>query len=119
MRSEKPKLYIPVQIRKRKEYIDGFGKEELKKTILMGCIGLIIGILIYLKMRNEIVIIVSITAFAGAAFMLTKKDKTNRSSIDYLKDDLKFNLSNKNFYYKYHNIYEKDVKNVKETSRDK
>lgn len=107
-------LYIPTNIRRRKEYADGFGKKELIITIMWLFIGVFIGFILFL-IKNEIFfIIVSSFTCAAGAYAFTKKDKTNRCTIDYLKDNYKFYKSQKFYEYKYHNIYEKEVrKNVK------
>lgn len=106
---KKPELYIPVQIRRRKEYFDGYGKTELRNTIISGCIGVAVGMVVYLYTKQILAIIIIITIFTSGAVVLTKKDKTNRSSLDYLLLDIKFSKSNKKYKYKYHNIHEKEV----------
>lgn len=101
-------LYIPVNIRRRKEWIDGFGKEELTKVILWFFIGIVIGIvLFFIKNKDPLYIVFSTFFFSGCAFALTRKDRTNRSQIDKLVDLYKFSASTKIYDYKYHNIYEK------------
>lgn len=113
MSSEKETdLYIPVNIRKRKEYFDGFGRTEMIQTIIGIAVGAVVGILIFLlKTHNIIVIVATIIGFGGATFMLVKKDHTNRSTIDGLKSMIDFNRSQKRYYYKYTNIYERELNN--------
>lgn len=108
MESEKSNLYIPVNIRRRKEYTDGFGKEELIVTITWGLIGIAVGIFLYLIMHELLTIIISVVVFSGGAFVFNRKDKTNRSSIDHIKASIDFAKSTKRYDYKYNNIYEKE-----------
>lgn len=106
----KETLYIPVNIRRRKEYVDGFGKEELVKVLIWFVIGIVVGlILFFIKNKEMVYVVFSAIFFPGLAFALTRKDKTNRSQIDRLVDLYKFSVSNKRYDYKYHNIYEKEV----------
>lgn len=104
-------LYIPVNIKRRKEWVDGFGAKELKYTIIWSIIGLIYGLIMYfIKDKEMMYIIFSVILFAGSTVILTRKDKTNRSTIDYILMNYKFMNSQKIYKYKYHNIYEKEVK---------
>lgn len=97
-------LYIPVNVRRRKETIEGFGKEEIIKTIIWAGIGLFVGIIIFLLFFREIfTIILSTIVFPFGCFVMVRKDKTNRSTIDLIKVDIRFRRSQKRYKYKYNN----------------
>lgn len=103
-------LYVPINVRRRKEYVDGFGKPELIITCIWGLIGGAVGLFLFLLNQNDpIYLVVSLIIFPAATFMFVKKDKTNRSTVDHLKAYYLFSRSKKRFDYKYHNIYEKEV----------
>lgn len=107
-------LYIPVNIRKRKEYFDGFGKEELIQSIIGLGIGAVLGVILYVVKYNNIIALTMTPVLSGAiVVMFVKKDNTNRSTADRIKDMRNFNKSQKRYYYVYNNIYEKGLKNGK------
>ena len=107
--AEKKQLYIPVKIKRRQEFlnIDGIGKKEAFKIIVFSIIGLILGGTIAIVNRNPIYLFVIFTLMAGGAYIFLKKDITNSNTIDKLLLQYEFMKSQKRFFYKYHNIYEK------------
>lgn len=108
-------LYIPVNIRKRKEIVEGFGKEEMVQTAFVTLIGLIVGIILFFVFSYQILLIVGVPLVFGiGAIILLRKDKTNTSSIDMIKEMIDFSKSQKKYQYKYHNIYERKVENHKD-----
>lgn len=102
-------LYIPANIRKRKEYIDGIGNSEVVQ-ILIGCgVGILIGIFLYAKYRNFLVLFFP-GLFVGAIVLsFVRKDTTGRSTVDRIMNSINFSKEQKKFYYRYTNIYEKEV----------
>ena len=55
---EKETLYIPQGLKTRSELFDGYGKEELFKTIIVAIIVGIIDILIYIFTKNTAICVV-------------------------------------------------------------
>lgn len=109
MADNKKKLYIPVPIVRRKEKIKGVGSKEITQIIIAIIVGIIIGIILFfLNNNNPLFLIMTIFASGSAAFIFLRKDATNRSTIDKVKLYIDFIKSQKRFYYKYVNIYEKD-----------
>ena len=99
---EKETLYIPQGLKTRSELFDGYGKEELFKTIIVAIIVGIIDILIYLFTKNTAICVVFfLSSIAGAIMMLTK-DITNISVIDQVKFMIRFARSQKVYKYKYY-----------------
>lgn len=98
---KKNPLYIPQGLKTRVEIFDGFGKEELMKTILV-TIGVgILDVIYYLIFKNTVVSIVTIlVAMAGSVMMLTK-DHSNISVVDQVGFMVRFARSQKIYPYKY------------------
>ena len=98
---KKNPLYIPQGLKTRVEIFDGFGKEELFKTIILTIVVGIVDILYYLLFKNTVVSIVTIlVAIAGSVMMLTK-DHTNVSVVDQVGFMIRFAWSQKFYPYKY------------------
>lgn len=106
---KKVNLYIPANIRKRKEIIDGIALSELLRIGIGSGIGLFIGILAYIKYQNFIVLLLPGVLCGIFVFTFVRKDISGRSTLDRIKEFISFLKSQKKFYYKYSNIYEKDV----------
>lgn len=99
--SEKHTLYIPQGLKTQVEIFDGFGKEELFKTIIITLIAGVVDVAIYLITKNTAIAVVFIlTAIAGSVMMLTK-DKTNISVVDQIGFMIRFFRSQKKYKYKY------------------
>lgn len=98
---KKNPLYIPQGLKTRVEIFEGFGKEELFKTIMVTIIVGILDIMYYLIFKNTVVSIVTIlVAIAGSVMMLTK-DHTNISVVDQVGFMVRFARSQKYYPYKY------------------
>lgn len=99
---KKNTLYIPQGLKTRVEIFDGYGKEELMKTILMTIVVGVLDIFYYLIFKNMVVSVVTIlVAIAGSVMMLTK-DHTNISVVDQVGFMIRFARSQKIYPYKYH-----------------
>lgn len=104
---EKKALYIPVNIRREKEIVDGFGKKELIKTGFVIFVGIIIGgIIAVIKQQNFWFMISPFFAGILGISLFRKSIITNKSFADFFIDFIRFKKSKKSYYYKYQNIYE-------------
>jgi hypothetical protein len=100
MAREKP-LYIPQGLKLRKEIFNGYGKEELIKTILVTLVAGMIDALQFFVTRNTVVTIVfMLVAVSGAVLMLTK-DNSNISVVDQMGFIIKYQFGEKNYKYVY------------------
>ena len=98
---KKNALYIPQGLKTRVENFDGYGKEELVKTLLVTTLVGVLDIFYYLIFRNTVVSVVMIlVAIAGSVMMLTK-DHTNISVVDQVGFMVRFARSQKIYPYKY------------------
>lgn len=97
----KQTLYIPQGLKTRVEIFDGFGKEELVKTILVTLVAGGIDALLFLIFRNVVTSVVfMLIAISGSVMMLTK-DKNNISVVDQVGFMIRFAKSQKVYKYKY------------------
>ena len=104
--NQKETLYILQGLKTRVEIFDGFGKEELFKTIIITLIAGIIDAGIYILTQNTVISVVfMLISIAGTVVMLTK-DKTNISVVDQIGFMIKFYKSQKKYSYKYMNEWE-------------
>lgn len=110
-------LYIPSNIRKRFEYVDGIGKPELGIIVTSTAIGLAVGIFLYLVQRQLIILLFPPAVGFLFSYVFARKDRYNQSTLDKIRLLRKFQSEQKRFYYKYRSIYEKDVKNGKAKSK--
>jgi len=98
---KKNALYIPQGLKTRVEIFDGYGKEELVKTLLVTTLVGVLDIFYYLIFKNTVISVVMIlVAIAGSVMMLTK-DHTNISVVDQVGFMIRFARSQKNYLYKY------------------
>ena len=98
---KKNALYIPQGLKTRVEIFDGYGKEELVKTLLVTTLVGVLDIFYYLIFRNTVISVVMIlVAIAGSVMMLTK-DHTNISVVDQVGFMIRFARSQKIYPYKY------------------
>jgi hypothetical protein len=74
---EKEILYMPQGLKTRVEIINGFGKEELFKTIVVTMIAGMIDIVIYLLLKNTVISVVFMLVSIAVSIMMLRKDKTN------------------------------------------
>ena len=98
---KKNALYIPQGLKTRVEIFDGYGKEELMKTLLVTTLVGVVDVFYYLIFRNTVVSVVMIlVAIAGSVMMFTK-DHTNISVVDQVGFMVRFARSQKIYPYKY------------------
>lgn len=100
MAREKP-LYIPQGLKLRKEIFNGYGKEELMKTILVTLVAGVIDALQFFLTRNTVITIVfMLVAVSGAVLMLTK-DNSNISVVDQMGFIIRYQFGQKKYKYFY------------------
>ncbi|WP_129721370.1 hypothetical protein [Xylanivirga thermophila] len=94
-------LYIPLGLKERNEFWDGFGKEEaIKALTFIAFIG-IVDALIYFSTRNIAFCAVLFLVSIGGSLMMLTKDTTNLSVVDQIKNMIRFLKSQKYYPYKY------------------
>jgi hypothetical protein len=98
---KKNPLYIPQGLKTRVEIFDGFGKEELFKTIIVTIVIGILDIIYYLIFKNTVVSIVTILVVIAGSVMMLTKDRSNISVVDQVGFMIRFARSQKYYPYKY------------------
>lgn len=97
----KETLYIPLGLKTNIEIFDGFGKEELFKTIIVSLIAGVISVASYFIAKNIAFCVVFILSSISGSVMVMTKDKTNISVVDQIKFMLRYAKSQKVYRYKY------------------
>lgn len=110
-------LYIPSNIRKRHEIVDGIGTPEVKIIVTSSIIGLVIGIFIYIFQHQMFTLLLPPAMGFLFSYVFARKDRYNQSTMDKLQLLKKFQNEQKRYCYKYRSIYEKDVRNGKTKRR--
>lgn len=103
-------VYVPINIRKRQEYVDGIGKREVTYAAIAGGIGLVIGIVLNILIQQYLVIIFAPIITGVLTLTIVRKNKMNQSFVDQMRYYIEFTKSQKRFYFVYFNPYEKKVK---------
>ena len=98
---KKNPLYIPQGLKTRVEIFDGFGKEELFKTIIITIVVGMVDVLYYLIFRNMVVCIIAILVAIAGSVMMQTKDHTNISVVNQVGFMVRFAKSQKFYPYKY------------------
>ena len=91
-------LYIPMGVKLEQEFVNGFGKKELIRSIITMSICFVISFIIYLFNMRQSVLIVGLLSSVFGSIMLCVKDSQNQSVLDYI-----FNVVN---FYKEQQIYD-------------
>lgn len=97
---ENKALYMPSGLKMKKEYFQGFGKDELIPTVISAFILLIIdSVLFMLGIHNVTVLLFVPLLGATAVAFMQIKGELNLSPVDIIKLEIQFARSQK--YYPY------------------
>lgn len=98
---EEDKLYIPMGLKEKKEHFNGFGDEELLKTLIT-ILGLnVLNLIIFLTTKSTTFTSVYFLTSLGATVMFYTKDSVNLSMYDKLRNSISFMKSQKRYDYIY------------------
>lgn len=107
---EKERLFIPVNVRRRKLYVEGFGKKELIQSGISTGVGIFIGVILFFIFDYQwILIAFSALVFLGVSIIVLHKDRYNSNMIDMVIEMHEYRKSQKKYEYKYSNIHEREV----------
>ena len=99
---KKRKFVVPANFAVRWELVEGFGKEELKTTIIFSFLALVVVLLSKLIFKlNYIVCMLMFVFLVGVCIIFIKKLDNGISILDYYKTLYKYNHSQQNFMYEY------------------
>lgn len=99
-------LYIPVNVQIDKQYMTGFGNEEVKVIGIGIIIGLIIGFIVYLITGTLPLLMITATVVVAITVSLVAKDQYNENMLSRIKLIYQFGNRQKRYEYEYSNIYE-------------
>lgn len=94
-------LYIPVNIKTRMEFFDGYGAAELGKSIFVAAIALIAAFFIYSLTANTAVCVMIFLIAVAASVMAQTKDQNGLSVIDNVRFIVRFMNGQRKFDYEY------------------
>ena len=114
------KLYIPTNIPKERQVIEGLGSKELIQTVAVAGIGLLVGCLGMMLASKTISFLFFSTFIAGAAgLMVVKRNRYWQSIVIIFKAYMNFEKRQKRYRYQYSNIYEKEVRDSGQRQKTK
>lgn len=106
----KKDLYIPINVPDRNEMIPGFGTVELVACAIAVGIAAIVGIIMYMSGINVLYVVGTAVAIITVAIMIFRKDRYGENLIFKTQYVIAYHKSQKKYEYKYHNIYEGDIR---------
>ena len=95
----KKMIKIPSQIRLKTEFFEGYGIEELVKTIIVLCIAVVIGYIIYLFTKITLISTFFVIGSVVIAVIFLTKNRNNFSMADNIKNIVKYELMQKRYKY--------------------
>ena len=96
---EKKTINIPAQIRLKTEFFDGYGVEELVKTIMVLVVAVIIAYIIYLITNVLLISTFFVIGCVVMAVVFFTKNRNNFSMADSIKNLVKYELMQKGYKY--------------------
>lgn len=112
---DKRKINIPSQIRLKTEFFEGYGVEELIKTMIVLGISCIIAYIIYLFTRVTLISTLLVIGSVVIAVVFLTKNRNNFSMADNIINIIKYELMQKRYKYERGNFnkIETTNKNIK------
>lgn len=108
-------INIPSQIRLKTEFFEGYGVEELVKTIVVLGVSLVIAYIIYLFTGVTLISTLFVIGCVVIAVIFLTKNRNNFSMADNIKNIVKYELIQKRYKYERGNFnkIETTNKNIK------
>lgn len=97
--SDKKTIRIPTEIKLKTEFFDGFGIQELIKTVIVGAIASVIAYGIYLITHQTLFSTLLVIGAIVLAVISLIKGQNNFSMVDSIKNLIKFWLMQKEYKY--------------------
>lgn len=100
-------LYIPVNIKTRMEFFDGFGVAELMATVAVTAVVTVLAVLLYqFSVLGIGGAVLSVLIAIAATVTATVKDKNNVCMVDHVGFILAFSKVQKSYRYRYREVWE-------------
>lgn len=97
---KKENLYIPMGIKEKNEFWEGFGGEELKGASLFILISLVINIILNILIGSVFFFVAFTIISIAVGLMIYTKGSTNLSVVNQIENMKSFSKSQKKYYYK-------------------
>lgn len=112
---DKRMINIPSQIRLKTEFFEGYGVEELVKTIVVLAISVVIAYIIYLFTKVTLISTLFVIGCVVIAVVFLTKNRNNFSMADNLQNIIKYELMQKRYKYERGNFNKTETtnKNIK------
>lgn len=94
------KLYIPLNVTNRDDFIQGFGKKELKEAIFGLIIVIPAGLITYIITKQTLPMLITFFVGTFGIYTLVAKDNNNISVLDLIKSFIKFQKEQKIYPYR-------------------
>lgn len=111
--ADKKTINIPAQIKLKTEFFEGYGIEELVKTIIVFAVASVIGYIIYLFTKVTLYSTFFVIGSVVIAVVFFTKNRNNFSMADGIKNLIKYELMQKRYKYERGNFNKKENKNIK------
>lgn len=110
------KLYIPVNVPDSDDYISGIASFELAIIGLSMVVALVVGGLIFTYTGNSVQAVAGAACIISVTLLTVRRDVTNENLIKKINVVLLYTKSQRQYQYRYYNIYEIDDENNGEES---
>ena len=97
---ERITLSIPVNLKTKTEFFNGYGVQEFLQNVVIGLIGIIISLVFYFFVRNDFMAILLSFIFVAGGFFLTVKDTFTLSLLDQFRIAFRLSKTQKSYNYK-------------------
>lgn len=104
-------INIPTQIQLKTEFFEGYGVEELIKTIIVLGVSSVIAYIIYLFIRITLVSTLFVIGSVVIAVVFLTKNRNNFSMADSIKNIIKYELMQKRYEYERGNFNKTETTN--------
>ena len=94
-------LYIPVNIKTRFEFFEGFGVSELMPTIIAALVSGFIAFIVHAATGGAIMPVLMVLVTIVASVMALAKGENNMSVADQAKCVLRFSREQREYLYRY------------------
>lgn len=97
---KKENLYIPMGIKEKNEFWEGFGNEELKGASIFILISLVMNIILNILIGSIFFFVAFTIISIAIGGMIFTKGSTNLSVVNQIENMRSFSNSQKKYYYK-------------------
>lgn len=104
----KKMIKIPTQIQLKTEFFEGYGTEELVKTIIVLAISSIIAYILYLVTKTSLISTFFVIGSTVLAVVFVTKNRSGFSMADNIKNIVKYELMQKGYKYERGNFNKKE-----------